>query len=155
MILISACLLGTNCRYDGCNNLWERAADLCAVYQVLPICPEQLGGLPTPRVPVEIQEGDGYAVLEGSTRVLTREGKDVSAAFLKGAKETLRLAKMQGIKAAILKEGSPSCGSKRIYDGSFSGNVCSGSGVTTTLLKKSGIKVYTEENFSFYTQEGS
>ncbi len=148
MILISACLLGVNCRYDGCNNLWERAAELCATYRVLPLCPEQLGGLPTPRIPAEIQGGDGYAVLQGEARVLTQEGKDVSTAFLKGAKETLFLAKMQGVKTAILKEGSPSCGSKRIHDGTFSGTMCEGNGVTAALLKKNGIKVDSEKTFN-------
>ncbi len=103
---------------------------------LIPVCPEQLGGLPTPREPAEIREG----------RVITKSGKDVTENFKRGAEEVLKIAKMFGIKEAVLKQGSPSCGCGRIYDGTFSGKIVEGDGVTVALLKRHGIKVITEED---------
>jgi uncharacterized protein YbbK (DUF523 family) len=102
---------------------------------LIPICPEQLGGLPTPREPAEIR----------GERVVTRSGKDVTENFKRGAKEVLKIAKLYGIKEAIMKQRSPSCGCGEIYDGTFSGKTIKGDGVTTTLLKKNGIKVISEK----------
>jgi len=134
-ILVSACLAGVNCRYDGKNNdnikikkLIESGKDIIFV------CPEQLGGLSTPRVPAELI-GD---------KILDKTGKDVTSNFQKGAEETLKIAKMFNIKFAILKAKSPSCGSKQIYDGTFSDTLTKGEGVTTTLLKKNGIEIINE-----------
>ncbi len=146
MILVAACLLGVNCRYDGnsCKN--EKVLEYIKDKNIIPICPEQLGGLATPRMPVEIAEGDGSTVLEGNGKVVNKEGEDVSEAFLKGAYETLKIAKLFNCKEAILKAKSPSCGSKKIYDGTFNGVLKKGKGITAALLEKEGIKVKSEEN---------
>lgn len=146
MILISACLMGCNCRYDGKNNLIPSIAKLVQEGKALPVCPEQLGGLPTPRPPAEIVGGSGEDVLEGKARVLDVNGQDITAAFMKGAKEALLIAQTAGIKQAILKQRSPSCGSKEIYNGTFSHTRRAGKGVTAALLSKNGITVY-DENF--------
>jgi uncharacterized protein YbbK (DUF523 family) len=103
---------------------------------LIPVCPEQLGGLPTPREPAEIREG----------KVITKSGKDVTENFKRGAEEVLKIAKLFGISEAIFKQGSPSCGCGRVYDGTFSGKIIEGDGITATLLKKRGIKVITEED---------
>lgn len=136
MKLCSACLLGVRCRYDGKDALNKKVIMLLKTETLIPVCPEQLGGLPTPREPAEIRGG----------RVITRSGKDVTENFKRGAEETLKIAKLFGIKEAVLKQRSPSCGCGRIYDGTFSGKIIEGDGVTTTLLKKHGIMVVTEEN---------
>lgn len=136
MKLCSACLLGVKCRYDGKDSLNKRVIELLKTEFLIPVCPEQLGGLPTPREPAEIV----------GNRVITKSGIDVTEKFVRGAKETLRIAKLFGVKEAILKQGSPSCGCGRIYDGTFSGKTIKGDGVTTALLKKHGIKVITEED---------
>ena len=134
-ILVSACLLGVNCRYsgDGCED--ERILRLAQKHVLIPVCPEQLGGLPTPRGPDELVCG----------KVLEKSGKDNTAAFERGAAETLRLALLLGCRYAVLKERSPSCGSSVIYDGTFSGRRIPGSGVTASLLMKNGIKTVSEE----------
>ena len=133
-LLISACLLGVDCKYDGGNNALppETLAALRARFELVPVCPEQLGGLPTPRVPSERRDG----------RVVSREGADVTEAFRKGAEETLRIARENGCSRALLKTNSPSCGSGRIYDGSFSGRLTDGDGVTAELLKHEKIEVF-------------
>lgn len=134
---VSACLLGVRCRYDGSTasqDMLDRLLSLQGSYVLIPVCPEQLGGLTTPRPPAE-RVGD---------RVITREGNEVTAAFVRGAQETLALFNRLGVKAAILKEGSPSCGSCRIYDGTFSGVRIQGEGVTTRLLRSHGCEVYSE-----------
>ena len=132
-LLISACLLGTDCKYNGGNNALppEQLAALEAKYRLVPVCPERDGGLPTPRLPSE-RRGD---------RVLNREGEDVTEAFRKGAALALETARKAGCTRALLKERSPSCGSGRIYDGSFSGTLIPGDGVTAELLKEKGIAV--------------
>ena len=136
-ILVSACLLGTPCRYDG----QSRPADLSPLTQIagvklIPVCPECLGGLPTPRIPAE-RVGD---------KVVSREGQDVTAAYRRGAEIALATAKKEGCRYALLKERSPSCGSACIYDGNFTGKLISGRGVCCETLENAGISVYSEEN---------
>lgn len=137
MILVSACLLGVNCKYSGDNNLNLELIEFLKDKNYIPICPEQLGGLETPRKPAEIN-GD---------KIITKEGKDVTKKFIKGAKESLKIGKMVNSKIAILKERSPSCGSTLIYDGTFTGEKRKGKGITAKLFEENGIKVYSEENF--------
>lgn len=142
MILVSACLAGYHCRYDGGSCPDDVIIALVREGKAIPVCPEALGGLPMPRPPAEIQE-DGAAVLTGKGRVLNRDGEDITEAFLKGAHETLRLARLYGAERAILKANSPSCGSGTIYDGSFTGQKKPGDGVTAMLLRVNGIPVET------------
>lgn len=134
--IISSCLLGVNCRYDGGNNKLpdEKLAELREKYELIPVCPECYGGLTTPRVPSERRDGGVYS----------KVGVDVTAEFAKGADAALYLAKLLGAELAILKENSPSCGSGTIYDGTFSGTLTEGDGVTAELLKKQGITVIGE-----------
>ncbi|GAA0718354.1 DUF523 domain-containing protein [Clostridium malenominatum] len=147
MILISACLCGVNCKYSGGNNEHREILDLFKNEEVVLVCPEQLGGMETPRLPHEIVGGTGKDVIEHRAKVLSKEGDDSTEKFLKGAYETLNIAKLYNAKVAILKAKSPSCGAGKIYDGTFSSNSINGNGVTAELLIKNGIKVYTEENF--------
>ena len=133
-ILISACLLGCRCRYDGGSKPHPVARELARRHELVPVCPEQLGGLPTPRPPAE-RIGD---------RVVTRSGTDVTEQYRRGAEEALLLCELTGCRAAVLKERSPSCGSGEIYDGTFSGTLTEGDGVTAAALKKAGIPVYGE-----------
>lgn len=149
MVIVSACLAGVNCKYNGKNNLDERVVKLVAEGKAIPLCPEQLGGCTTPRVPAEIFEGAGRDVLDGKCRVLTTDGEDITDKYLKGAYETLRIARISGAKKAILKSMSPSCGCGRIYDGTFSGKTHEGNGVTAELLQGNGIKVITENDLYF------
>ncbi len=148
LILVSACLLGVACRYDARSCPAAALKGLAVAGRVVPLCPEVLGGLPTPRPPAEIEGAaaglDGGAVLEGRTRVVRRDGTDVSAAFIAGAEAALALAQDLGIRRAILKADSPSCGVGRIHSGRFDGRLTSGDGVTTALLKKAGIQVSSE-----------
>lgn len=147
MIIVSACLCGINCKYDGGNNLDERVLKLLKEGKAIPVCPEQLGGQETPRAPHEIVNGNGLDVLAGNAKILGPEGDDdVTSEFLKGAHETLKIAEIVGANIAILKARSPSCGVYQIYDGTFSGTKRLGNGVTAELLLSSGIKVFTEEN---------
>lgn len=134
MVLISACLCGCNCKYNGKNNLNEKCLKILKEKKGIPVCPEQLGGLKTPRVPSEIKE----------EKVITKDLEDVTKNFVNGAKEALKLAKLVDCKIAILKDGSPSCGSNYIYDGSFTGNKVEGRGITAKLLEENGIKVISE-----------
>ena len=133
-LLISACLLGCRCRYDGASKTQPWVAALAERYELVPVCPEQLGGLPTPRLPSE-RQGD---------RVVTRAGGDVTAQYRRGAEEALRLADLLGCEAALLKERSPSCGNGTVYDGTFTGTLTAGDGVTAALLRAHGIPVYGE-----------
>lgn len=137
-ILISACLLGEPCRFDGKSKLNREAAALEAHHRLIPVCPECLGGLPTPRPASERCGG----------RVVNRLGEDVTAAFFKGAEATLALARLHGCRLAVLKERSPSCGCGCIYDGSFTGTVVDGNGVTAELLLRHGICVLGESQIS-------
>lgn len=147
MIGISACLGGVFCRYDGGSNEIHALKKLVAANQAVMVCPEVLGGLPTPRTPAEIQGGDGFAVWNDQARVLDKQGRDVTEAFKQGAiKAYEELQKLQ-ISSLILKERSPSCGSSLIYDGSFSGNRIKGVGVATAYFIQQGLPVYSEENW--------
>lgn len=130
-ILVSACLLGVRCRYDGKSKPHPAVERLMEQHTLIPVCGEILGGLPTPRVSAERQ----------GARVVTADGCDVTAAYRRGAEEVLRLAERYGCTAAILKERSPSCGSGRIYDGTFTGTLTDGWGVTAELLRDHGICV--------------
>ncbi len=141
MVLISACLMGLNCKYNGGNNYHEKAVELVQKGEAIPICPEQLGGLCTPRHPAEIR------ILDNEKYVINQEGEDVTDAFERGAEEVLKLAKELHITKAILKSKSPSCGKGKIYDGSFTGNLVEGNGVTAELLIKNGIEVQTLEEW--------
>lgn len=145
MILVSACLLGTRCRYNGGHCLRPQVVELVWRKGVIPICPEQLGGLATPRPPAEIVGGDGRDVLEGRARVLTDEGVDVTDRFIAGARECLELARRLGVTRAVLKARSPSCGVGQIYDGSFGRNLRPGDGVTAALLRSAGLEVTGDE----------
>ena len=133
-LLISACLLGVRCRYDGGSKPQPGMEELAGRYRLIPVCPEQLGGLPTPRKPSERQGG----------RVVMADGRDVTAEYRRGAEEALHLARLYGCTAAVLKERSPSCGKGQIYDGTFTGTLTAGDGVTAELLTAGGIKVYGE-----------
>lgn len=141
MILVSACLAGIPCRYDGSTLPDPEIQGLVARGIAIPICPEAAGGLPTPRPPAEISGGDGQDVLEGRARVVRQDGTDVTEAFLKGALSALSLAQKLGVKKAILKAHSPSCGVNFIYDGSFTGTLKEGMGVTAAILRREGIEL--------------
>ncbi len=142
--LVSACLLGLSTRYDGGHNRNEKILQFCSRHYCIPVCPEQLGGLPTPRPPAEINGGDGADVLARRCLVVDRFGKDVTGAFLQGARQTLMLARLFNVAGAVLKARSPSCGLGRIYDGTFRGCLRAGDGVTAALLKKQGYHVFNE-----------
>jgi len=138
MKICSACLLGIKCRYDGKEKKNRKVINHSRKEILIPVCPEQLGGLSTPREPAE-QRGK---------KVFTKSGKDVSKNFKKGAEQVLEIAKLYGIKEAILKQRSPSCGNGQIYDGTFSGKTIKGDGVTASLLKKNGINYEREKILS-------
>jgi uncharacterized protein YbbK (DUF523 family) len=146
-ILVSACLLGEQVRYDSeiLPNLSPILKEWAKLGLFIPVCPKVAGGLPIPRPPAEIESGDGKDVVFGTANVIDINGKDVTSAFLKGAREALRLVEENGIEYAILKAHSPSCGSKMTYDGSFSGILKQGQGVTAALIESSGIQVFNED----------
>lgn len=141
-LLISACLLGEPCRYDGLSKPLDadKLAALRARYELIPVCPEQAGGLPTPRIPSERR----------GARVINRAGEDVTAQFRRGAALALRLARENGCGRALLKERSPSCGSGEIYDGSFTGRVVPGDGVAAEALKAADVRVCGETQFDYF-----
>ena len=144
-ILISACLLGDKTKYDGGDNYWPFVEKLKKKYVLIPFCPEIEGGLGVPRPSSEIQK-------DGS--VLTKDGKDVSKNFTEGAEKAFQACRFFGVNIAILKDGSPSCGSRKIYDGSFKGNKIDGLGITARRLIASGIKVYSStDNLEFLLGE--
>ena len=145
-ILVSRCLLGQRVRYDGGAHgpftvleRWQQEG------RVVPLCPEVAGGLPTPRAPAEIAGGQGAQVLDGHLPVLTVDGENVTAAFVEGAEQALALVTKHGIRLALLKARSPSCGNRENYDGSFSGVRVPGEGVTAALLRRAGVQVFSEE----------
>ena len=142
-ILVSACLLGVRCRYDGKSKPHPAVERLMEQHTLIPVCGEIFGGMPTPRVSAERQ----------GERVVTADGRDVTAAYRRGAEEVLRLAERYGCKAAILKERSPSCGSGRIYDGTFTGTLTDGWGVTAELLRDHGICVIGESEAETWREE--
>ncbi len=150
-IMMSACLLGVNCNYKGgCSfdftkddHLWSA---LTSKYNIIPICPEQRGGLPTPRIPSELVAKASEIEL-GKGKILSKTGTDVTANFVKGAIETVRLARLYNVQLAVLKSKSPSCGTKTVYDGSHSGILVDGQGYTAYLLNKAGIRTIDEAEF--------
>ena len=135
MIVVSECLAGIKCRYDGDSKPCQKVIELIKQGKAIPVCPEQLGGLPTPRAPAEIV-GD---------KVLTKDGEDKTTEFIRGTKEAMKIVEMANCTEAILKAKSPSCGCGRIYDGTFTGNTKEGDGLFTKSLKEKGIKCTTEE----------
>ncbi|OLF50866.1 DUF523 domain-containing protein [Pseudomonas chlororaphis] len=144
-ILVSRCLLGHRVRYDGgASGPFDVLARWQAEGRVVALCPEVAGGLPTPRAAAEIPGGQGGEVLDGLAQVITTEGEDVSAEFLSGARQALELVRANGIRVAVLKANSPSCGNLLTYDGTFSGTKVSGEGVTAALLKRAGVLVFSE-----------
>ncbi len=152
-ILVSACLLGFKCNYKGgCAKEYEENPEfwhgVIDSYEVIPVCPEQLGGLSTPRVPSELL-GSAEDVFALKAKVISKESLDVTKNFIKGAKETLRIGNLAKISFAVLKSRSPSCGKGKIYDGTFSGCLISGSGLTTSLLQKNGVQVLSENEFMY------
>ncbi len=143
--MVSACLAGCACRYDGSANPDDRVARLVAEGRAVLVCPEEEGGLATPRPRAEIVGGSGEDVLAGRARVVTVEGRDVTAEYLKGAERALEAARAAGAGVASLKTRSPSCGKSQIYDGTFSGARREGQGVTAALLEQNGIGVIPNE----------
>ena len=144
-LLVSACLLGVCCRYCGDSKPCAPVIALREKYGLIPVCPEQLGGLPTPRPPVELRRG----------RAVSREGADCTAQFERGAREALRIAKLFSCRTAVLKSRSPSCGLGRIYDGTFSGTLAEGDGVAARLLRRSGLTVLNEEDAAAALADGN
>lgn len=137
-LLVSACLLGVPCRYDGASKGHPLLGALAERHELVPVCPEQLGGLSTPRPPAE-RRGE---------LVMNREGRDVTGEYRRGAEAALRIAELLGCEAAVLKERSPSCGSGEIYDGSFSRTLVPGDGAAAELLKANGLRVYGESEIA-------
>ncbi len=150
-ILVSACLSGERVRYDnrlaGLENPvfleWKEKGLLVKV------CPEVEGGLSVPRLPVQIYGGSGCDVLEGKARVLTADGQDHTSVFIRGAERCLNIIKAHGVRYALLKEKSPSCGSHYIYDGTFSRKLVPGSGVTTALLRLNNVRIFSETEIDY------
>ena len=130
-IMVSACLMGTNCKYSGGNNYNEKVIEFVKGHEVIPVCPEVAGGLPTPRIPCEIVNGV----------VTNAEGESKDREYRAGAEKCLKIAKEKEIDMAILQSRSPSCGVNQIYDGTFSGTRISGSGIFASMLKEHGFKV--------------
>ncbi len=144
-ILVSRCLLGHRVRYDGgASGPFDLLEQWIEEGRVVPLCPEVAGGLPTPRAAAEIPGGQGGEVLDSTAAVITTDGEDVSVQFLEGARRALELVQKHGIRVAVLKANSPSCGNLLTYDGTFSGVRVSGEGVTAALLKRHGVRVFSE-----------
>lgn len=141
MILVSACLVGINCKYSGGNNYNQKIFNLVKEGKAIPICPEQLGGLKTTRKPAEIKN------IDGKRYVINNEGEDVTENFERGAIEVLNLAQNLNIKTAILQPRSPSCGVNKIYSGNFDGKLTDGNGILAELLIQNGVKVFTPEEY--------
>jgi len=154
-ILISACLAGDRVRYDGKRVPVKDALlrELCLKSLLVKVCPEVSGGLKIPRSEARIMNGNGLDVLKGKAKVIDIKGHDVTFPFIRGAEYALSIAKSFGIGMAILKEKSPSCGVHNIYDGQFASHLISGFGVTTALLKQSGIKVFSENELNHLGQD--
>ncbi len=145
-ILVSACLVGINCVFDGSSNINKRILELLEKHFLIPVCPEQLGGLSTPRDPQDIIHGSGEDVLLGKAKVVTKNGNDVTENFKKGASEVLEVAKLNKVKIAIFKENSPSCGVHFIYNVKLNQKFkTSGKGVTTALLLENNLQIISEK----------
>lgn len=138
MKIVSACLAGIDCAYDGKNRACDKVIDLVVNGKAIPVCPEQLGGLTTPRIPAE----------RVGNKVIRQDGVDVTSEFLKGVTEALKLAKLVNCKDAILKANSPSCGNSNIYDGTFTGTLIQGKGLFAKALEKEGVSVLSEEDIA-------
>lgn len=147
MILVSSCLAGENCRYDGNNRLVAEIEELIQQKKAKMVCPELLGGFSVPREPAEIVGGTGEDVLKGNAKVIDKSGNDVTSLYIEGAKKTLTIAKEMKAETVVLKENSPSCGSSMIYNGTFTGERLAGNGVTAALLKKEGFLVMSETDW--------
>ena len=145
-VLVSACLAGRACRYDGSSNRDDWVTRLMTSGRAVLACPEVDGGLGTPRPPAEIVGGSGEEVLDGRARVITRDGRDVTEAYVRGAERALEAARRADIRIAVLKARSPSCGHDRVYDGTFTRTLTDGEGVTAALLRRHGVTVLTEED---------
>ena len=149
-VLVSSCLLGEHVRYDGDHKRadsdvlveWHREG------RIVPFCPEVAGGLSVPRAPAEIQAGTGDDVLHGTARVVDREGRDVTAAFVSGAEGAVAEASRHGVRLAVLKQNSPSCGNLFIYDGTFTGARREGRGVAAAALTEAGVRVFSENEIA-------
>jgi uncharacterized protein YbbK (DUF523 family) len=152
-ILISACLLGVKCRYDGTAKEVPHLKELLKGYRLVPFCPETLGGLVIPRLPAEIQGGDGAHVLAGVAYVRNQSGQDLTAEFVQGARMTLAMAELHQPGIVVAKAKSPSCGSGQIYDGSFTGKLNTGDGVTTALLCQAGFIVCSETDLASHPNQ--
>ena len=144
-IIVSACLLGDNVKYDGTNNKNNELIKFLDSYEIIKVCPEVFGGLSIPRIPSEIK----------NNKVINKEKNDVTREFIEGANKTLEIAKANDIKVAILKDGSPSCGSINIYDGTFTHTKINGNGITAKLLKDNNIIVLNENNYKDYFNGGN
>lgn len=154
-IMISACLLGVKCRYDGTAKDVPYIKELLQDCRLIPFCPETLGGLTIPRLPAEIRGGDGARVLAGTARVWNKNGQDVTAEFIQGARMTLALAELHRPDRVVTKAKSPSCGAGQIYDGSFTGKLIKGDGVTIALLRQAGFGVCTEVTRTRFWEENN
>lgn len=139
MYIVSACLAGIDCKYNGGNNVNDEVIKLVKSGKAILVCPEQMGGLNTPRIPSEIKKD----------KVVRKDGVDVTFEYHKGADETLKIAKLVEASKAILKSKSPSCGCGKIYDGNFNNTLVDGDGITTRLLKKNGIEVISSDDFKY------
>jgi uncharacterized protein YbbK (DUF523 family) len=148
MVIICACLLGLNAKYVGKSNANALIQKYSSDGKFIPVCPEQLGSLPTPRSPVEIIGGTGQDVLLGRCVAQGHRGEIVTTQFIQGAREVLKIVRIFKVTASILKERSPSCGVNHIYDGSFTHRLMPGQGVTAALLKESNISIYSEEGLT-------
>jgi len=148
MILVSACLLGHKVKYNGGSNANELLLRYSESGRFLPVCPECLAMLPVPRLPMEIVGGSGAQLLAGHTRAVDANGMETSSYLIDGAQKVLAMVKAYHVRVAIFKEGSPSCGVHKAHDGSFTGRKVKGSGVTTALLRRNGVKIYSEKDMT-------
>ncbi|QDX92664.1 DUF523 domain-containing protein [Brevibacillus laterosporus] len=148
MLLVSSCLAGLNCRYNGSHSLDEKVKELVTQNKAVTVCPELLGGFITPRESAEIVGGNGDDVLRGTAKVVEKSGRDVTHLYIDGAYQTLQLAKQYQATHLVLKENSPSCGSHNIYNGHFSNQRIPGQGVTSALLRQEGFIVISENELS-------
>lgn len=146
-LMVSACLAGVACVYDGTHNSRDPIVRLRQDKKIILFCPEVLGGLKVPHPPSEIRGGDGYDVLKGAAVVVSKDGQDVTEYFVKGARTVLEIALKNNVKKAVLKAKSPSCGCGQIFDGSFSKRLICGFGVTAALLRENGIDVVSDDEF--------
>ncbi|MFW6209719.1 MAG: DUF523 domain-containing protein [Spirochaetota bacterium] len=150
LLLVSACLAGINCRYDGGNSENEYVRSLVEAGRALPVCPEVLGGLPTPRVSCEIVTDP-----RGSKRIMSKDGRDFTGQFAAGAEKTLQIARLIGAKQAVLQSRSPSCGYGYVYDGQFNGTFRQGNGLTAELLLRNGIEVLCVDELPPHSKENT